>query len=172
MNESQIIGKLESARRHIDSGIEMFFEKKDSLVIYSVGFTAYNMLSELCHQKKIHRPLEDDPIIAQLGLVKEVANAFRKPRNFLQHGQRGEATVKFFPNMAFLILLSAGVLYEKLGGTRTVAMAVLTIWFSLKYPSRSGDKVGELASQLTGVTGPEDFEFFADFIRNGASNAK
>lgn len=160
------IDKISSAQRHIDTATEMFFEGKDTLVVYSVAFTAYQMLSEICQQKGIPRPVEDNEILKELGVQKQAIEAFRKPRNFLQHGQRGSGTVKFFPAMGPFLILMASELCQKLGSPISRHTQILHIWFAFKYQGRSSPAVNEWVEKNQALFDPDDHSIFLDLLRS------
>jgi hypothetical protein len=159
------IEKLESARRHLEAGVLLFFERKDPLVVYSVAFTAYQVLSEICQQKGIERTLEDSPELQQLGVREEAIRAFKTPRNFFQHGQRGTGRVKFFPDIVPLLLLLAEDLHSKLVGEATFAGKVMRIWFAVKYPGRVEPALRVPLATLPTVPTSDDYEVFLELLR-------
>lgn len=129
------VGKLEGARRHIEAGIELFFERKDPVVVYSVAWSAYGVLSEICKARGITRDFEDAEFFAQLPEKErsKLLAEIKRPRNFFQHGERGKETIKFYPESVPVFLLLAHFLYTRLTQETLLAGKVLRLWFAVRY---------------------------------------
>lgn len=165
MTTSIELDKLEGARRHIETGVTMFFERKDFVVVYTVAWTAYNVLSDLCHSLNIERQIEDSPELKALGFQEKVLKAFRQPRNFFQHGgARGKNTIKLSAEMAPLMLLLAGELFQKIDSEAIWHYQVLKMWFSVKYMQRASARVREHLAALPHEVDFEDFDLFLDMV--------
>ncbi len=161
------IGKLEAARRHLETAILMFFERKDPVVIYSVSWSAYQILSDICKEKKIHRQMEDNPIIKEFGVSKEFMSAFRAPRNFFHHADKDpEETIKFFPDMAFLMPLLATELYGKLISNPFFSGKVIQMWFYFKYPQTVPESLKLEMKKIPYNTSYEDYDLFLELLLN------
>jgi len=142
MNKHVEIGKLEAARRHLEVAIRMFFEQKDPVAIYTVAWSAYQILSDICKKKGIERQVEDNPILVEFGVKKEFMAAFRAPRNFFHHADRDDKEViKFFPDTSFLIPLLATELIEKLDGIQFWYGRVLMMWFYINNPNYAPEDI-------------------------------
>jgi hypothetical protein len=63
------VGKIESAKRHLEVGILLFFERKDLVVVYTVAWTAYQVLSDLCKLSGFSRQIEDSQILEEMGVT-------------------------------------------------------------------------------------------------------
>lgn len=162
------IEKVEGALRHMEAGIEFFFERKDPIVVYSVAWTAYGVLSDLCYARGIKRELEDSELFDELERhrKKEILDAFKRPRNFFQHGERGKAMIKFYPGNAPLMLMMANTLYVRLTGKVSWTAQVLILWFSAKHAERT-PLIAKLIDALPHSIDHEDFGLFLSLIRAG-----
>lgn len=172
MSNSIQIGKIEAARRHLEAGIEFFFEKKDPLVIYTTAWTAYQVLSELCKAKGIKRAIEDADLLKELGVHSKIIEAFRRPRNFMQHADRDpDGVINFFPRSSYLMLLLAIQLYQNLVSEHFLPGRIMQIWFFLKYPERAPKEVSAQIEALPYRPNHEDFELFSHMLRSAANHS-
>lgn len=166
MIEYEIVDKISAARRQLISAIYMFFERKDSIAIYSLSWDAYQILTDLCKQKGIQREIEDSEILNEISKLSEVITAMRKPRNFFKHSDResDDATIKFFPDASYLILASSCQYFLKLTGDLFYEGRLFQWWFLLKHPDRAPQdweiKLGE-ASKIISFN---DYELFLEVL--------
>jgi hypothetical protein len=161
------VGKIEVARSHLEAGISLFFDRKDPLVVYTVSWTAYQLLSELCQVRGINRQIEDSEILKNLGVHEEVIKAFRKPRNFMQHaGRDPDALVKFFPDSTFLMLLLAIELYQALAKNPFLPGRVMQMWFFVRYPERAPADVSAQIHSLPYKPNADDYQFFQQLLNS------
>lgn len=166
------IGKLEAARRHLEAGIELFFEKKDPLVVYTTAWAAYQVLSELCKVRGIKRQMEDSELLKEMGVHGEVITAFRKPRNFMQHADRDpEGVVKFFPDSSYIMLLLAIELYQSLAPGDFIPGRVMKMWFFVKYPEYAPTEVAAQIKSLPHRPSADDYELFSEMLQSVANNS-
>lgn len=159
------VGKLEAAKRHLRTAIVMFFERKDPVAIYTVAWSAYQILSDICKKAGIDRPFEDDPILDEFGVRKEVIRAFRKPRNFFHHADNdNEESVKFFPDMAFLIPLLATELLEKIEPHPFIPGKTLRLWFFINNPKLAPKEISSQIELMDFPPSPDDYDLFIDIM--------
>lgn len=166
MKNYVMIGKIEAAKRHLSAAITMFFERKDSIVVYTTAWASYQILSDVCKQRGIHRAFEDNPVFREYGVEKEVLKEFRAPRNFFHHADKDpDKEIKFFPDLAFLLPILAFELLEKIEGKEFFPGRLLQIWFYLKYPKRMPKSVSENLSKAPPLSS-EDYDFFLEALGN------
>ena len=166
------LGKIESSRRHLEAGIELFFERKDPLVVYTVAWAAYQVLSDLCKSRGIKRQMEDSDILKEMGVHGEVMAAFRKPRNFMQHADRDpNDLVKFFPDSSFLMLLLAVELYQSLVPGNFLPGRIMQMWFFVKYPERAPVEIAAQIRALPHQPSADDYELFVHMLQSAANNS-
>lgn len=167
------VSKIEAARRHLTAGIELFFERKDPLIVYTTAWAAYQVLSELCKVRGVKRQLEDSEILHNMGVRNEVVAAFRKPRNFMQHADRDpDGVVKFFPDSSYLVLLLAVDLYQSLTPGPFAPGKVLHLWFYMKYPVRAPKALLDEINALRIDCCPEDYELFLELLKKMYTQSK
>ena len=159
------VGKLEGAKRHLEVAIRMFFEQKDPIAVYTVGWAAYQTLSDICRNKGIEREVEDNPILTELGIKKEFMVAFRSPRNFFHHADRDhEEVIKFFPDTAYLIALLATELLKKLTNQEFWYGRVLQFWFFIKHPEAAPKIFSSRINTIPYQPKLEDYDIFIELL--------
>ncbi|MEN9658787.1 MAG: hypothetical protein RL571_2252 [Pseudomonadota bacterium] len=160
------VGKIESAKRHLEVGILLFFERKDLVVVYTVAWTAYQVLSDLCKSSGFSRQIEDSQILEEMGVRKSLIAAFRKPRNFFQHAEKdANEKIKFFPDSSYLLLLLSIELYESLVSEVFLPGKIMRMWFFIKYPERAPLLVTQCIQKLPYKPNADDYDFFIDLLK-------
>lgn len=159
------IGKIEAAQRQLRACIYMFFERKDPIVIYTIAWSAYQILSDISKQKGISRMIEDNDVIREMGLEKEFLKAFRSPRNFFHHADKDhEEKIKFFPETASLMPILAADLYVKITGEDFPPGRVLNLWFYAKYPMSAPKEIKAAFAGLPIEADPDDYDLFLEVL--------
>lgn len=165
MSHFEEIGKIEAARRQLRACIYMFFERKDPIVVYTIAWAAYQILSDISKQKGISRLMEDNEIIREMGIEKEFLKAFRSPRNFFHHADKDhEEKIKFFPETASLVPMLASDLYVKITGEDFSPGKVLNLWFFAKYPMRAPKEIKVAFAGLPIEADPNDYDLFLELL--------
>lgn len=154
------IDKVEAARRHLIAGVELFFDRRDPIVVHTVAFAAYQILSDLCAHRKVTREIEDSDVLKNLGVHQEFLRAFRKLHNFFKHADKDpDGFVKFFPNSNYVVLLLATEYYAKLISKVPKHCQVLRAWFFVKHPEHAPLGWAQMIRSHA-VPSADDFEFF------------
>jgi hypothetical protein len=105
--------KLEVARRQLHTAIELWFEERDAVSVYSLAYAAHEVISAVCKSRglSIDKLLYESPAIPE-DLHTEWREALRQPANFFKHGDRDpDGDIEFFPQAAeaFMITAIAGL---------------------------------------------------------------
>lgn len=169
MADSVEIDKVEAARRHLIAGVELFFDRYDPIVVHTIAFAAYQILSDLCAHRKITREIEDSEVLKDLGVHQEFLRAFRKPHNFFKHADKDpDGLVRFFPGSNYVILLLATEYYAKLLAEVPKHCQVLRAWFFVKHPEHAPPDWAQMLRPLV-LPSADDFEFFKMVLRSPRS---
>jgi hypothetical protein len=131
------IGKLEAARRQLDTGIEMMFLEMDPLPTHSVLFAANSVLRDLCKAKGVTTKLDE----AEKDWIKpehekEYQRFVRHRGEFLKHAQKDpEGSLAPFSNeLNSVTALKAIFRYGELAGKFTCTMQAFLRWFTAVHP--------------------------------------
>ena len=134
MQERLRLGKVEAARRQLDTCIEMFFENRDVVSQHTLCMAAHSVLFNLCTAQGITGSLANP----QVGTESErlyAVKAFKVPQNFFKHADRDpDGSVLFFPSVTQFMMMDGARLYVLLTDDVTRAMKVFFMWFQLRYP--------------------------------------
>lgn len=164
----QKITKLESARRHLDEAIKLYFESRDPLAIHTLASAAQGALRDIAKATGATRLsiLHDHPDIRE-DHRKDWINALNAPRNFFKHADRDpQGTLEFDESDNILTLLDAVLLYWNVSGEHLSSANVFMGWFTTSHPEMrsaiSDNKIGEYA--VRNKICPEDKTAFLQLI--------
>lgn len=123
---SEPISKIEGARRQIDTAIDLYFNKGDSLSAHTLAFAAFKVLFDLYPR---HR---GDSFARQLDAMisKEGWRAMSGVANFLKHADRDPDALlqAHHPEQAMSIIGLATLLYRRIAGDFSPKMRAFDIW--------------------------------------------
>jgi hypothetical protein len=126
------IGKLDAARRQLDTALLLYFNHVDPVSIHTLGAAADGILRDLSTTPTLtQRGLEELPPELRTAIEK----ALKVPQNFLKHADRDpEEILDFAPGITELMLLDASAKYWELSGEKTPMTKAYEVWFSLQHP--------------------------------------
>lgn len=160
-----IISKLEAAERQLRQAVRLFFQRGDDVAVHTLAAASYQIVSDICKIKGIHREMEDSPILEEMGVKGEVLAAMREPQNFFKHADKDpEGTVRFSPPLStFLILYSIQYFYA-ITGKQFPEGQVFRVWFFLLYPDRAPPETKALLSKIHKDVRSDDYSMFLELI--------
>jgi hypothetical protein len=121
MMSDKPIDKTDAAGRQLDSACRLRLGNEDSLVVHTLGFAAFGILSDLVRHRE--HPMNDVLDILQ-DRASKMWQEFRGVPNFLKHADTdpGGMLAAHTPDTAHLTLALAILLWIELGNQPTVAM--------------------------------------------------
>lgn len=87
-----MITKFEAAQRQLATAIQLFFEERDAVSIYTLAHAARILLADLCKSKGIKHTLEDVSVVSGLELP-DIYGHLAMPANFFKHADRDPESV-------------------------------------------------------------------------------
>src|SRR6266436_169585 len=101
------LGKLESARRQIETAIKLWFEEGDTVSMHTVTAAAHRLVQDLLErQGKTLTPFE--PSYLEKGREVEMKKMFREAETFFKHAKDDpQAILDFNPQWTEVYLLLA-----------------------------------------------------------------
>lgn len=131
------ISKLEAARRQLVTAIRLFFEDADSVSVYSLGHSAWEVLDALCkHQGKIRfRGLAAEANGLSENAIRKISN-FGK--NFFKHADFDpEATLTDFDDSLIdHVLIAATMDFSTLASSKPLEIQLYPIWYFAAHPEK------------------------------------
>lgn len=149
---SELITKIEAARRQLQAAIEMFFSRGDAVAIGTLAYNALEISSTLAGLrgeedwtafKKVAEQHQTTP--------KEVRDLFHKPRNFFKHADRDpDDVLESWTDDDVAHLLAFTVIQFGEVAERSVEMWSALIWYyaalaDVKAPEALRDLVEEFS---------------------------
>jgi hypothetical protein len=125
-----LITKLEAARRHLDSAIELYFDGGDPVAVATLVGAAHIVIVDLTEANKQQSIL--DRYIRPEHRWKTFENALREPQNFLKHARTDpDGTYDLNPHKAELLLFLDILMFIEIPtGAATKAMTLFLIYAS------------------------------------------
>lgn len=125
------VGKLEAARRHLETAALLHFNSGDPVPIHTLVAAAYGVLEDRASKQSskmfIARSLDTG-----LGpeFSKVLKAAMRKPQNYFKHSDRANEpeSIEYSPNLTNLMLLDAYVKLFELTGERPTILVAFQAW--------------------------------------------
>ena len=102
--EPETVTKLDAARRQLATAIELWFNERDTVSVYTLSHAAYEVIHDL-GRKTRGRDLLFDSIIIKDEYRNEFVKHLKKPANFFKHGQRGPSKIEFYPLTSEMFIL-------------------------------------------------------------------
>lgn len=140
------IDKTEAARRQLDSACRLRLANEDSLIVHTLGFAAFGILSDLVRHRE--HPMNDVLDILQ-DRVSKMWQEFRGVPNFLKHANSDPdgMLAAHTPDTAHLTLVLAILLWVELGNQPTEAMQGVIALPSPYMPGYRASAFVELAQE-------------------------
>jgi len=176
MNETQDkirIGKLEAARRQLETAITLYFAYGDPISIHTLVGAAYGLIHGINEKRGGTMMVKD----AWKFLNPENAKTFKKGinsvENFLKHADWDppDATLDLNPQWTEALLCEASQRYYVLTEEQPQLLQLFVLWYALRHPDMfCGTPEGEILRKVPPDTLPADRrEFFNEFFSHLAA---
>ena len=138
MAQDIVIGKVEAARRQMETAVTLYFNDKDVVSIHTLTAAAHNVLADL------HRAKGKDALASTMRelfqtYVKEehrklVMDKFRGAENFFKHADHDpDAKLEFNADQSALMLWDAVAYYRVLTAELPPLLAAFNAWFMITH---------------------------------------
>lgn len=166
MDQDIVIGKVEAARRQLETAITLYFHDKDMVSIHTLTAAAHNVLSDL-HHAKDGDALANTMRELLLAYVKEeycklVMGKFHEAENFFKHADRDpEAQLIFNADQSVFMLWDAIAYYRALTAELPPLFATFNSWFMIthtelfNFPSRDKEPYLAAARDMSKLPKPQ-----------------
>ena len=127
------IGKLDAARRQLETAVRLYFSEADAVSIHTLVSAAYQVLSDV---NKAHggEPMlkEQIPTWVSPDATAESKRLLNEAANFFKHADRDhDEVLEFAEGPTGLLLYDAVRKYRELTGENVPVLAVYDVWFWL-----------------------------------------
>jgi hypothetical protein len=135
MTERLKIGKLDAARRQLETAILLYFNSADPVSIHTLAAAAQGILQHLGSHESSPMLLERSLAQIPKELADEIRTSIRKPQNFFKHAdQDPDEVIEFAPALTEFTLLDAVAKYLELTGELTLMLRAYEKWFPVLHP--------------------------------------
>ncbi len=134
------ISKLDSARRQLDTAINLYFKNAEPVSIHTLTAAAHQILMDLSKLEGI-KSIIKDPLFIKEESRKEYLKIINEAENFFKHAEQDpQALLKFNPEQSEFLLLDAIEMYMQLTKEMPEDMTIYHVYFRLKYPEIISDE--------------------------------
>ena len=142
-NPTEIITRIEAARREINAAVIMFLNDQDTIAVHAVAAGGLQIVTDLAAKKNSKVGFEAmlEQIIPERR--EEFRKLIREPQNFIKHADRPknhEDTLEFRPGALEPFLFIACTAYNDFTDTMTPEMFGFIFWESTRNPDLLLDK--------------------------------
>lgn len=140
------IGKLDAARRQLETAIILWFNGGDPVAVHTLAFAAYEIIHTISKKRNPNRrDLLFDTLVIKDEYRAESNARLKKSANFFKHGDRdGDAVIEFYPIITDLFLMFAIAGLELCSERKSTAELAFMWWFHFHKPdwlTESGRKL-------------------------------
>ena len=158
MKNPLIIGKLEAAKRQLETAIDLYFNYKDPVSIHTLCAAAYNIVHDVNTQRGGDPMVKDLWRLLDTRQAKEFKQHINRVDNFLKHADKDpDGLCTLNQEWTEALLLEATQRYMLLTGEQSPRMVLFLVWFMVRHP-----KVFEAKPPLDLVLKRLDMTVFSD----------
>jgi hypothetical protein len=137
MTTSLVIGKLDAARRQLETAIDLYFHDADPVSVHTLAAAANQIIRDV-NEKRGGKPLFSEGDFLRLfkpEVVNKVKSTLRKSQNFFKHAERDwTGTLRFDTRQTEVKLLEACVKYHELSRETVPSFMVFLAWYDIHHP--------------------------------------
>lgn len=137
MAKEIVIGKLEAARRQLETAVTLYFNDKDAVSIHTLTAAAHNVLADL-RAKQGKGAAETMRALLEAHVKEEskkfLMDRFHEAENFFKHADRdSDKQLLFNTEQTELMLWDALVYYRTLTGEAHPIFLTFNSWFMINH---------------------------------------
>ena len=164
------IGKLDAARRQLETAVRLYFAESDPVSIHTLTAAAHVVLTDL---NKLHTgktKMLTDLMLSHVREEKrqEVKRLLNEAANFFKHADRDSLAVHDFdPAQTEIFLVDACYKFRELTGEVVQVLGVYCTWYMLAHPAQfilSADQTGAISKARATFAGASKQAFFAEML--------
>lgn len=156
------IGKLEAAKRQLETAVILYFNDKDSISIHTLAAAAHQVIADL-NKKAGGKPLILEGAIVKEEYKDEFRKMIREAKNFFKHANSDQDKVlDFNPVTNDHYLLDACEGYQLLTGEKNPYFIIYRGWFHYMYPNILPDPIS--AQIIKNKFGGNKIEYFTRML--------
>ncbi len=142
MGELITVGKLEAARRQLQTALTLWFNGGDEVSIHTLAHAAYEIIHVVSKERNPNRrDLLFDGSFIKDKYRGEVNKFFKKPGSFFKHAKKdGEATIEFTPLLTELFLICAVLGVELCNEKHNAEEGAFQQWLYIHRPDLMADE--------------------------------
>ncbi len=160
---SELVTKLEAAKRQLRVAIRLFFERRDLIAVHTLAAAAQDIVTQLGKARGLKGLYEHANERIRSEKRKEFINKLRAAQNFFKHASKdADQKLEFCYEATKFHLFDAVLLCAAIKGLPLVPeFAAFLGWFMAKYPDvfiDEGDPIMVAVKQLVREFNFDDFE--------------
>jgi hypothetical protein len=163
------IGKLEAARRQIETAINLWFKDGDAVSIHTLVGAAHRVVHDMAEHQGSAAVFLDSKRLTEWGYdAKEFKKAIRKAETFFKHALNDpEETYALTEHETEYLLYSTIECYRRLVHDKSSLMSVFMAWLAFHNPAilskPARDKFAHLLPAIQKLSRSEFFSEFSKF---------
>jgi len=162
MSNQLKIGKLEAAKRQLETAVILYFNEKDPISIHTLAAAAHHIIVDL-NKKAGGQPLILEGAIVKEEYKDEFRKMIREAKNFLKHADIDQDKVLDFNLVSNdYYLLDACEGYEMLTGEKNPYFTIYRGWFHYMHPNILSNPVS--AQIIKNQFGGNKIEYFTSML--------
>src|ERR1035437_10407178 len=145
---SEVVTKLDAARRQLATAIERWFGDKDEVSIHTLSFASYEVIDAVSKKRGRTQDLLFDAKIVKDEYRKEFKLFVKKSANFFKHADRDpDATIEFHPIFSEMFIIFSIVGLNSVGIASNKYELAFTWWYCLNHPDTLTESGREMLAQ-------------------------
>lgn len=165
------VGKLDAARRQLETAIELWFHDSDPVPVHTLAYSAYEIIHVISKKRSPNRrDLLFDTLVIKDEYRAEHVKEIKRSANFFKHADRdGEAVLEFHPALTELFFIFSILGIEFCGERNSDTEAAFIWWLSLHEPAILTDAGKKMFGETIPVEITDDLrrlpkrQFFEEF---------
>lgn len=178
--EILIVGKLDAARRQLETAITLWFNDGDPVSIHSLAYAAYEVIHFISKKRNPERrDLLFDSLLVKPEYRIQFADAMKGAANFFKHAKKdGDSTVEFRPKLSELFILFSVIGIQLAGEETNVAERAFIWWLQITKPNLLTDSGKEMLAKAGAVKAVQEAaklpkrQFFSEFLLHAKLNRR
>jgi hypothetical protein len=172
MPRTEVVTKLDAARRQLATAIELWFHDKDEVSIHALAFASYEVIDAVSKKRGRTQDLIFDAAIVKDQYRTEFKDFVKKSANFFKHADRDpDAIIEFQLELTRMFILFAILGLHSIGISPSKHELAFTWWICLNHPEMLTHKGHDFITKSIPVDALDEIrsltkgEFFDVFLQ-------
>jgi len=142
------LGKLEAARRQLETAIKLYFVDGDEVSIHTLTGAAYSLIRDINEHRRGEPMLKDLHLFLSDDLAREFRSYMNRPENFLKHADKDPDGIgEIEPRWTEVLIWEASRKYCEMTSETNKLLITFILWFVARLPELKEQVENECLSQ-------------------------